>query len=197
MKHDCVQLSQYEYVWNSLGERTCKHILRYENGNLQEHITQLSAKYSASSRTHESARFRETALAEIIGDDFRASNLSAMVVGLAKAFYWQDMCLFGYDLSIRPPPVPVARNKPDVPGGYKNIRENCSARVSWKAISPLPPLIVSKSRSSALISGKAGKRMLSGSDMINSSFLDSTIMVLVVCVLVMLLCVMMVKNGRR
>ena len=96
-KYNCRLVPQYQYVWDSDGERTCNHVFRYEDG--------IAAAYNRLLQTYQLSKKQ---LSGIVSDldtkqqmifDALAGNISQRVESVVHAHYAEDYCLLGYHSS--------------------------------------------------------------------------------------------------
>jgi hypothetical protein len=100
--HDCHMVPQYKYVWDFLGRRTCRRVIRFEDG-IDESYNSLLSKYhiSDTKKYFNSSTPGENKLHhEPLNFTLTYLNLSLTAIEKIEQMYWMDMCLFGYNTSM-------------------------------------------------------------------------------------------------
>lgn len=104
---DCHMVPQYAYVWGLNGERTCDHVIRFEDGRLLEDYNHILSMYKSVPEEKKIAHTGDSAYHFNYYNSSRrpltVHNLSVPVLDRVRQFFWRDMCLFGYDTSLSIP----------------------------------------------------------------------------------------------
>uniref|UniRef100_A0A7S2ATF5 Sulfotransferase domain-containing protein n=1 Tax=Octactis speculum TaxID=3111310 RepID=A0A7S2ATF5_9STRA len=94
---DCHWMPQFVYVWNGNGAPTCDYILRYEDG-LNESYTHLMSNVLKKNKKRESTlTFHQTHHSRFL-ETLTVNDINADVALAFRRLYWEDSCLFGYNL---------------------------------------------------------------------------------------------------
>lgn len=89
------------------GNATCNHLIRYEDNNVAAdynrilHAYPLMRKKRKLSENTTSLRYHNVHH-EKTEVPINAGNLSKAVLEAVQKYYWEDMCLFNYDTSLKP-----------------------------------------------------------------------------------------------
>ncbi len=116
IEEDCRGLSQYEYIWGVDGQRTCDHVIRYDDKNARQIVINLLKQHSPSSLSDRVMMIEHGRKRELF-PDISSQNLTATLLSMTRSFFWQDMCLLGYDVSAEPERMPAE---------YFNAFDNCT-----------------------------------------------------------------------
>ena len=113
--HDCHWVSQYVYVWGPNPNfnpktktdgsppfpRTVDYLLRFEDGDVVQSALRLHDALGMKPSNpnpktvlhYEAGRFK----------GLTRESLGTDILVLLQGYYWKDLCLFGYDMSVEPP----------------------------------------------------------------------------------------------
>lgn len=104
--NDCHWMPQFVYVWNGNGAPTCDYILRYEDGLNESYTHLMSHVHKKNKRPESSLKYNVTHHSRFL-ETLTVNDIQANVALAFRRLYWEDSCLFGYNLDLDVDPVKI------------------------------------------------------------------------------------------